>query len=286
MEYIQRIQKYRDTSIDPSLFCPYRTGTALDLLLSSYVGLLKSFIYLLTGDPGSGKTTVVLDTLANLLLENPGIRVLFISAEMNKFQLASYMARFQKCENIDILYVKPNDDRDNWDAMVTVLGTGYDVVAIDSVAEVENVIAEELGVSDKKAENRLLSLIERQAQGGNDRKILTSFLLIQQMTKTGDFLGSNRLKHDVDGTVVLKCEDKNNLYSQRYIIFTKHRGGNVGERLYYDLATGGDVIYNGERLERERKLQKLQAEDAKNIRDAADSFFEFYDYKQENIDEQ
>lgn len=271
MQYIQRIQKYRDTSIDPSLFSPYRTGTALDLLLSTYVGLLKAFIYLLTGDPGSGKTTVVLDTLANLLLVNPGIRVLFISAEMNKFQLASYMARFQKCENIDILYVKPNDDRDNWEAIVTVLSTGYDVVAIDSVAEVENVIAEELGVSDKKAENRLLSLIERQAQGGNDRKVLTSFLLIQQMTKSGDFLGSNRLKHDVDGTVVLRCEEKNP-YSPRYITFTKHRGGNVGERLYYDLATGGDVIYDGERLVRDRKFQKLHADDAQKIREAADSF--------------
>lgn len=284
MEYIQRIRKYRDTSIDPSLFNTYRTGTSLDLLLSSYVGLLKSFIYLLTGNPGSGKTTVVLDTLANLQIMNPGIRVLFISAEMNKFQLASYMARFQKCENIDILYVKPNDAEDNWEAIVAVLNTGYDVVAIDSVAEVENVIAEELGVSDKKAENRLLSLIEKQAQGCNNRKVLTSFLLIQQMTKSGDFLGSNRLQHDVDGTVVLKCEDKNP-YSPRFITFTKHRGGTVGECLYYDLSTGRDVIYDGERLERERKLQKLQAEDAQNIRNAGDNFFSFYD-NNPNIDEQ
>ncbi len=276
MSYLDRIQKYRDTSIDPTLFHPYKTGTALDLLLSTYLGVLKSFIYLLTGDPGSGKTTVVLDVLANLLIMNPDIRVLFISAEMNKFQLASYMARFQKFENIDILYVKPNDARDNWDAILAVLGTGYDVVAIDSVAEVENVISEELGLSEKRAENCLLSLIEKQAQGCNDRKVLTSFLLIQQMTKAGDFLGTNRLKHDVDGTVVLKCEDRNP-YSPRYITFTKHRGGSVGERLYYDLSKGRDVVYDGERLERERKLQQLQAEDAQNIRNAADSFYSFFD---------
>lgn len=283
MSYLNRVQRYRDTTLEPTLFQPYKTGTALDLLLSSYVGLLKSFIYLLTGDPGSGKSTVVLDTLANLLIMNPGIRVLFISAEMNKFQLASYMARFHKCENIEILYVKPNDARDNWDAIVTVLSTGYDVVAIDSVAEVENVIAEEFGLSEKRAENRLLSLIEKQVQGYNDREVLTSFLLIQQMTKSGDFLGTNRLKHDVDGTVLLKCEDKNP-YSPRYITFTKHRGGNVGERLYYDLASGGDIIYDGERLVRDRKFQKLHADDARKIREAADSFDYIIQNTKENED--
>lgn len=283
MSYLNRVQRYKDTTLEPTLFQPYKTGTALDLLLSSYVGLLKSFIYLLTGDPGSGKTTVVLDTLANLLIMNPGVRVLFISAEMNKFQLASYMARFQKCENIEILYVKPNDARDNWDAIVTVLSTGYDVVAIDSVAEVENVIAEELGLSEKRAENRLLSLIEKQAQGCNDREVLTSFLLIQQMTKSGDFLGTNRLKHDVDGTVMLKCEDKNP-YSPRFIMFTKHRGGTVGERLYYNLATGGDIIYDGERLVRDRKFQKLHADDAQKIREAADSFDYIIQNTKENED--
>ena len=100
MSYHSRIQKYRDTEIDASLFQAYPTGTALDFVLSSYHGLLKSFIYMLTGDPGSGKTTVVLNTLADLLKENPHLKVLFISVEMNKFQLASYMARFRKCEDI------------------------------------------------------------------------------------------------------------------------------------------------------------------------------------------
>lgn len=283
MGFLNRIQKYRDTVIDPSLFIPYKTGTALDMLLSAYTGLLKAFIYMLTGDPGSGKTTVVLDTLANLLLMNPGIRVLFISAEMSKFQLASYMARFPKCEAIDILYVKPNDEHDNWKAILAALDQGYDVVAMDSVAEVENVVAEELGLSDKKAENRLLSVIEKQAQGHNARKVHTSFLLVQQMTKSGDFLGSNRLKHDVDGTVLLKCEDKNP-YSPRYITFTKHRGGTVGERLYYNLATGGDIIYDGERLVRDRKFQKLHADDAQKIREAADSFDYIIQNTKENED--
>ena len=284
MSYHSRIQKYRDTAIDPSLFQAYPTGTALDYVLSSYHGLLKSFIYMLTGDPGSGKTTVVLNTLADLLKENPHLKVLFISVEMNKFQLASYMARFRKCENIDILYVKVNDAGDNWDAIVTILSDGYDVVAIDSVAELQNVIADELGISAKKAESRLLSVIEAHTQGRNDRKILTTFILVQQATKAGDFLGSNRLKHDVDGTMVLRCEDKNP-YSPRFLMFLKNRGGGVGEKLYYDLSSSsGDIIYDGERLERDRKLQKLQAEDARNIRDGA-NFFDLFN-EQNQVDDQ
>ena len=68
-------------------------------------------------------------------------------------------------------------------------------------------------------------------------------------------------------------------------MFLKNRGGGVGEKLYYCLSSSsGDIIYDGERLERDRKLQKLQAEDARNIRDGA-NFFDLFN-EQNQVDDQ
>jgi predicted ATP-dependent serine protease len=283
MDYKSRIQKYKDTYIDPAFFETYRTETPIDMVLSEDGGLLKAFIYMLTGDAGCGKSTVVLDLLANLLRVNPDLRILFVSAEMNKYQLMKYMKRFPKCKEIDILYVKARDNTDDWTATVAVLSEGYDVVAIDSIVEMENVISKEVGASTKEAENLFLSEVMKHAEGVNDRGALTSFILVQQFTKGGTFLGANRLIHDVDGSIVLRKEGESR-FSPRYLMFTKHRGGDSHERLYYDLTAGGDIIYDGERLERERKLHQLQADDARSIRNAADSFTNF-SFNQD-IDEQ
>ncbi len=194
-----------------------------------------------------------------------------------------YMKRFPKCKEIDILYVKARDNTDDWTATVAVLSEGYDVVAIDSIVEMENVISKEVGASTKEAENLFLSEVMKHAEGVNDRGALTSFILVQQFTKGGTFLGANRLIHDVDGSIVLRKEGESR-FSPRYLMFTKHRGGDSHERLYYDLTAGGDIIYDGERLERERKLHQLQADDARSIRNAADSFTNF-SFNQD-IDEQ
>ena len=283
IEYKSRIRKYKDTYIDPAFFETYRTKTPIDMVLSEEGGLLKAFIYMLTADAGCGKSTVVLDLLANLLRINPDLRILFISAEMTKYQLAKYMRRFPKCKEIDILYVKARDNGDDWTATVAILSEGYDVVAIDSIAEMENVISKEVGVSTKEAEKLFLSEVMKHSEGTNDRKALTSFILVQQVTKSGDFLGANRLQHVVDGSIVLRSEGESR-FSPRYLMFKKHRGGTPHERLYYDLTQGGDILYDGERLERERKLQQLQADDARSIRNAADSFTSF-SFNQD-IDEQ
>ena len=66
--------------------------------------------------------------------------------------------------------------------------------------------------------------------------------------------------------------------------FSKHRRGEPGEKLFYCLAQGGDVVFDGERLELDRKIQELQAEDRENIRKGADNFDTYY-YSNE-IDDQ
>ena len=44
-----------------------------------------------------------------------------------------------------------------------------------------------------------MNILEQHNQGNNQNKFNTSFMLIQQVTKGGEFAGSNRFKHMLTG---------------------------------------------------------------------------------------
>ena len=266
----------RDLHFDPELFRNYLSGTVLDELLCSYKGLPKGVNYMIIGDPGVGKTTIILDLLSNIRKNNPGVRALFISAEMNEIDLAIYVQRFPKFQDLDILFIEANYEEEavthNLETVRTVLEQGWDIVAIDSFYELQGVIKEEENLTCKKAESVLLSMIKQQNKAANNRGVNTTFLTIQQVTKAGHFIGSNRLKHAITAMLELRLENPKNIYSDRYAVFSKHRRGDVGVRLYYDLSVTGDVYYNEEKFLQDRQLRKLQSTAASSLRRFADKF--------------
>ena len=228
------------------------------------------------GDPGVGKTTIILDLLSNIRKQSPGVRVLFISAEMNEIDLAIYVQRFPKFQDLDILFIEACFDEDeqvhNFEKVKEVLKRGWDIVAVDSFYELQGIIKEEEGITLKKAESLLLSLVKKQNKAVNDAGINTTFLTIQQVTKSGHFIGSNRLKHSITAMMELRLENPKNIYSDRYVVFSKHRRGDVGVKLYYDLSATGDVYYNEEKYRQDRQLRKLQSIAASSLRKFADRF--------------
>ena len=266
----------RDIRFDPELFRNYMSGTVLDELLCSYKGLPKGVNYMIIGDPGVGKTTIILDLLSNIRQFNPDVRVLFISAEMNEIDLAIYVQRFPKFQDLDILFIEAHYEEDsashNLETIKEILGRGWDIVAIDSFYELQGIIKEEENLTLKKAESVLLSIIKQQNKAANGRGVNTTFLTIQQVTKAGHFIGSNRLKHSITAMLELRLENPKNVYSDRYAVFSKHRRGDVGVRLYYDLSVTGDVYYNEEKYRQDRQLRKLQSTAASSLRKFADRF--------------
>ena len=283
-----RIVRMRDIHLDESLFRNYLTGTVLDELLCSYKGLPKGVNYMVIGDPGVGKTTIILDMLADIRLRNPGVRVLFVSAEMNEIDLAVYVKRFPKFQDIDILFIESEFDEGcqthNYHMLTEVLDQGWDIVAIDSFYEHQGIVKEEETITQKKAESMLLSLIKQQNKAQNRRSVNTTFLTIQQVTKSGAFIGSNRLKHAITAMLELRLDNPKNVYSDRYAVFSKHRRGDVGVRLYYDLSTTGDVFYNEERFNQDRQIRRLQSEAGNSMRRYADKFDQlFYNIKSINV---
>lgn len=273
---VRDVVKMKDIQFEKGLFENWMTGKIMDELLCSYKGLPKGVNYMVIGDPGVGKTTIILDLLSDLSMYNSA-KVLFVSAEMNEIDLAIYVQRFPKFQNLDILFVEGEFEQEphsckTLERLSAILDQGWDVVAIDSFYELQGIIKEEENITLKKAESLLLSLMKQQSKGGNSKSINTTFLTIQQVTKSGAFVGSNRLKHSITAMMELRLENPKNIYSDRYAVFTKHRRGDVGVRLYYDLGATGDVFYNEERYRNDQQIRRLQSNAANSIRNLADQF--------------
>lgn len=268
------IVKMKDLVFSPKLFINYQTGTILDELLCSYKGLPKGVNYMVIGDPGVGKTTIILDMLSNIHANYPAAKILFVSAEMNEIDLAIYAQRYPKFQDLDILFLEMSFDEEHncWDRLKQVLNKGWDIVAIDSFYELQGIIKEEEDITLKKAESMLISLVKQHNKADNARKVNTTFLTIQQVTKTGAFVGSNRLKHMITAMMELRLENAKNIYSKRFIVFSKHRRGEVGIKLYYDLSTTGNVHFDVESYQKDMRIKQAQSQISEKIRAFAHQF--------------
>ena len=271
---MSQIVKMRDVRFGAELFENYHSMTALDDLLCSYKGLPKGVNYMIIGDPGVGKTTVILDLIANITRHTKRARVLFISAEMNEIDLAIYVKRYPKFGNLDIMFVEADfeGEKKHLQEIEEVLEKGWDIVAIDSFHELQSIIKEEEDISMRLAETKLLSLIKKHNKAENATNTNTTFLTIQQVTKKGSFAGTNRLKHMITAMMELRLDNPKNVYSDRFVVFSKHRRGDVGVKLYYNLSSKGDVFFDEERYQQELQLRNLQKDVSSQIRDFANQF--------------
>jgi len=237
--------KMEDLTFDSQLFRPMRSGRVIDHHFSSEGGLMKGTNYAIVGDPGIGKTTVMLDMLADL--QAKGQKVLFISGEMNQIDMYGYVKRYPKFGQLPILFMGDYCDNNVLDVVKSILTEGYDTVLIDSMAEIVNGVVDTAKgyYSSKKAETDLLNLFEQHNMGENDTKTNTSFLVIQQVTKGGEFAGSNRFKHMMTGMAHMKWTKE----GDRTFFFSKNRrGGDMSMRMF-NLSTHNRVGWMGTYVE-------------------------------------
>ncbi|NBO23551.1 hypothetical protein EBU94_09485 [bacterium] len=124
-------------------------------------------------------------------------------------------------------------------------GSGKTTIALDALASLTEqgykcwVTGEPLSIKDAVggAETWLLALEDKHKKGHNSTNYYTTFINIQQMTKQGEFVGSNRLKHmadsmckvtrTVDGLERSIHFEKNRDCDKDYKVFFAIRGGSV-----------------------------------------------------------
>ena len=89
-----KLVKMEDLQFNEDLFIPIKTKTIVDTILSTEGGIFPGTNTVVIGDPGVGKSTVLLDWIADF--QKQGKKVLFVSGEMNEIDLYGYVKRFPK----------------------------------------------------------------------------------------------------------------------------------------------------------------------------------------------
>ena len=234
------IVKLNNLDIDPRMMETMESGMMIDDLISHEGGIPCATNIMCIGDPGVGKTTVLLDLLAGV--QNRGRKCLFISGEMGKKQMFKYTQRFPQFGAVQTLFMSDYLEHNTKDVIEQVMNMGWDLILIDSIAEIIEGVRDDNKWDRKQAESWLVDLCVKNNKGENKQDKYTSYLLIQQVTKLGEFVGSNKLKHMTDAMMEMRRESDRN-GGGTYINFIKNRNGNVDVKFGYQLQN--DSIYYG-----------------------------------------
>lgn len=211
------------------LFIPIKTNTEVDEILSTEGGLMPGTNMIFAGGPGSGKSTIVLDMLSSFT--NQGYKCLFVSGEMDEIAYYKYCKRIPKFSCVQTLFLK-NYAQNVKEVLEFIFNEGYDIIAIDSLAEVIDMYRDSQKCTMSAAEMWLLHLQDKNKKGNNKGKYYTTFINIQQETKAGDFVGSNRLKHMTDAMCHVE-RSKDGL--ERSMHFSKNRDCDKDFKVHFSI---------------------------------------------------
>jgi len=229
-----QITKLNKLNIDKRMLESMSTGNkVIDELFSHEGGIPCATNIMAIGDPGVGKTSVMLDFLASV--QNKGRKCLFISGEMGRKQMFKYTERFKQFGVVDTLFTSDYMQYNTKDVIEQAFDIGYDLILIDSIAEIIEGTRDDNNWDRKTAESWLVEVCVRNNKGENKQSKFTSFLLIQQVTKSGEFVGSNKLKHMTDGMLEMRRESERD-GGGCYLMFNKNRNGNVNKKLSFQLS--------------------------------------------------
>ena len=233
---LRKVRRLSELMVNEAMMRIYRTGTDIDKMFSHEGGIPVGTNVMCTGDPGVGKTTLLMHTLSNLQRVNPDAKCLFVSAEMSKLQVFKYTQRFPQFANLETLFTSDFMNCNSKQVFEEAINRGYDYVLIDSIVEVLDAVKEDASMSQSQAEKWLIDTCVKNNEANNSNKRHTTFLLIQQVTKNGVFVGSNKLKHITDAHMEMKRESDRD-GGGTYIMFSKNRNGAAGIRYNYRLGS-------------------------------------------------
>jgi predicted ATP-dependent serine protease len=216
---------------------------------------------MITGDPGIGKSSNLMDLLIGIKKTDPTKRVLYISAEMDKVDLEEFLQFYPGLEEIDFLFLgeyltDPESKFKPYIALQATLEKGWDIVVVDSLYETQSMIQEDLDINSfKKGERYMLDLMKKHNSGFNRLNSYTAFLVIQQKNKSGQYVGSKRLEHMTTAFLQLLWDPKEK--GKRYAIFEKNRKGKEKVKLYYNMDAAKGIIYDEVRHTKELEFMEI-----------------------------
>lgn len=198
-------------------------------------GLVPGSMVLLGGDPGIGKSTLVLQTVMNITDR----KVLYVSGEESAYQLKLRAQRLASNEQYnDNCFIVCETNLD--DIFVHIANVEPDLVVIDSIQTIATDDLESAAGSVGQVRECAARILKFAKESG------TPIILIGHITKEGSLAGPKVLEHIVD-TVIQFEGDQHYMY--RILRAIKNRFGSTSELGIYEmLGTGLRQVTNPSEL--------------------------------------
>jgi DNA repair protein RadA/Sms len=187
-------------------------------------GLVPASVVLLAGEPGIGKSTLLLQLMARL--SAAGLTCLYASGEESRGQVS---ARGRRLE-LDVSGVGFVSGRELPDVLDAARGGGPAVLAVDSIQTLRD--PESTSLPGGPSQVRLCT----DALVGLAKSDGVTVLMTGHVTKDGDLAGPRTLEHAVDVVLSFEGEPRSGL---RILAGGKNRFGQEGEVAWFEMGPKG-----------------------------------------------
>ncbi len=186
-------------------------------------GLVKGSLVLVGGEPGIGKSTLLMQVCANVEKEG---KILYISGEESEMQLKMRAERLSVSG--DNLLILPETDIDK--ALFYIDEIKPLVCIVDSVQTMFSESTDSSGGSLGQIRDVTMKIMRKAKESG------TAFFIVGHVTKEGNIAGPRMLEHMVDSVLYFEG-DRNQCY--RILRAVKNRFGSTNEVGMFEMTGEG-----------------------------------------------
>lgn len=222
------ISKFNNTSSSKGGKDRLGTGfSEMDRVLGG--GLVAGEIVLISGEPGVGKSTILLQVALNLIKK--GKEILYVCGEESPSQLYSRLERVgggKSSKKFDNLFVTDSVDVDEIASLIEK--KAFDLVIVDSIQSVSSESSRGFvgSVSQVRVSGTVLTRVAKQTG--------TPIFIVGQINKMGNVAGPKILEHIVDVVLYIEGEQFN---QYRIIRGMKNRYGSTNEIGVFEMGGSG-----------------------------------------------
>jgi DNA repair protein RadA/Sms len=209
-------------------------------------GMVPSTVFMLTGGPGTGKSTMLRQMADSIVAQ--GHMAIYNSGEESLYQVKMTVERMglkhgflvgQDTQALEVIAYAEAVMKANPGKLVFML--------IDSLQTMDDGFYAD-GTTNSKTPGRVTEILVDWA-----KKTYNIVVFIGQCNKDGDFHGENKIKHAVDGHVhcYFDKSKKSETYGERIMEVQKNRFGMSGKSIIYGIGKAGayekgEVTYGAE----------------------------------------
>lgn len=270
-EFELKVHDLSTVQLNPNDFVPFKTNKGIDIIFSKKGGVMPGTSYVLIGNPGAGKTTNANQILSDIRKNNPDADVMSFSSEMKEIDVHEELSKNSWMKNVPHILFEDYEKAKYLDLVKNVFLHGYDVLVFDSFQNTIERLKSVTSYSSNELANLLMELIETATKGETKTGKKTAVLIIQQVTKGGEFAGKNSLKHDTTGMLHF---NHNKETGERSCVFSKNRrcGDYQYKELFYDMDENSEIQYDIKRFNEDRQAEAVMSQNKKEMDKQKEAF--------------